>query len=66
MKNWSFRKHNILYKLCFDPSRFKIHDALPSSVPFNSVWMMIRSPFYPDEYSDIHPKDENISHLKNL
>ena len=27
---------------------------------------MIRSPFYPDEYSDSHPKDENIIHLKNL
>ena len=36
------------------------------SSPFNSVGMMIRSPFYPDEYSDSHPKDENIIHFKNL
>jgi len=28
--------------------------------------MMIRSLFYPGKYSDIHPKDENIIHFKNL
>lgn len=27
---------------------------------------MIRSPFHPGEYSDSHPKHENIIHLKNL
>jgi len=56
MKTCSFPIHYILYNFVPIQADFK----------FISVGMMIRSPFNPDEYSDSHPKDKNIIHIKNL